>query len=90
MNGRKLSLELTQETKKAEKTEKETVSAKEEDYRVYSVAIGTVEKNKFVFEGVGMGHGVGMSQKGAQAMAQLDYSYEEILHHYYTDITIED
>ena len=36
----------------------------------------------------GYGHGVGMSQYGAQAMALKGYSYKEILEHYYggTDI----
>ena len=43
----------------------------------------------FVFEGAGSGHGVGMSQYGAHGMAQKGYTYEEILKHYYTDITIE-
>ena len=60
------------------------------DYEVYSVNISTVKNGKFVFEGIGVGHGVGLSQKGAQAMAQLGYDYEDILHHYYTGITIED
>ncbi len=43
----------------------------------------------FVFEGRGNGHGVGMSQKGAQGMALQGYTYEEILKHYYTGITLE-
>lgn len=59
------------------------------EYEVYSVYISTVKNGKFVFEGVGMGHGVGLSQKGAQFMALSGYDYEEILHHYYTGITIE-
>jgi stage II sporulation protein D len=42
-----------------------------------------------VFEGKGNGHGVGLSQNGAQAMAQQGFSYDEILKHYYTGITIE-
>lgn len=69
-----------------------TVAGTEEDegYEVYSVSISTVSGGKFVFEGAGFGHGVGLSQKGAQAMALEGYDYEEILHHYYTDITIED
>ena len=50
----------------------------------------TVKDGKFVFEGYGSGHGVGLSQNGAQAMAQMGYDYEEILKHYYTGITIED
>ncbi len=60
------------------------------DYEVYDVNISTVKNGKFLFEGVGIGHGVGLSQKGAQAMAQMGYDYEDILYHYYTGITIED
>lgn len=37
----------------------------------------------------GYGHGVGMSQNGANEMAKEGYSYEEILMHYYKNITIE-
>ena len=37
----------------------------------------------------GYGHGVGMSQYGAQGMAKEGYSYEEILKHYYTGIEIK-
>lgn len=37
----------------------------------------------------GFGHGVGMSQYGANGMANQGYSYKQILSHYYTDITIE-
>ena len=38
---------------------------------------------RFVFSGKGFGHGVGMSQWGAQGMAQKGSSYAEILAHYY-------
>jgi SpoIID/LytB domain protein len=37
----------------------------------------------FVFTGKGFGHGVGMSQWGAQGMALAGSSYQEILAHYY-------
>ena len=37
----------------------------------------------------GYGHGVGMSQYGAQGMALEGYSYIEILKHYYTDVEIK-
>lgn len=37
----------------------------------------------------GYGHGVGMSQYGAQGMALEGYSYEEILKHYYSGVTIK-
>lgn len=36
----------------------------------------------------GYGHGVGMSQYGANNMAKLGYSYEEILKYYYQNIEI--
>lgn len=38
----------------------------------------------------GYGHGVGMSQYGANGYASAGYSYEDILHHYYTDVEIID
>lgn len=37
----------------------------------------------------GYGHGVGMSQYGAQAMALNGYTYDEILAHYYQGTTIK-
>lgn len=36
----------------------------------------------------GYGHGVGMSQYGANEMAKSGYNYEEILKHYYQDVNI--
>jgi stage II sporulation protein D len=38
---------------------------------------------------IGYGHGVGMSQYGAEGMSQEGYNYKEILNHYYTDTTIK-
>ncbi len=46
--------------------------------------------NGITFETVGYGHGVGMSQTGANSMAQGGARYEEILTHYYTGVTIAD
>lgn len=37
----------------------------------------------------GYGHGVGMSQYGAEGMARAGYKYHEILKYYYTDVKIE-
>ena len=37
----------------------------------------------------GYGHGVGMSQYGAQGMALKGYTYDEILKYYYKDVKIE-
>lgn len=38
---------------------------------------------------IGSGHGVGMSQYGAQGMAKESRNYKEILNHYYQNIKIE-
>jgi stage II sporulation protein D len=45
--------------------------------------------DQYVFDGRGFGHGVGLSQWGAHAMADEGRSYQEILRHYYTDVEIE-
>ena len=44
----------------------------------------------FTFEGGGFGHSVGMSQFGAYGMALEDYTWEEILTHYFTGATPAD
>ena len=44
--------------------------------------------NTVVFITYGSGHGVGMSQYGAQGMALHGYTYDEILLHYYTGAEI--
>ncbi len=49
---------------------------------------GGNSNGNFVITGTGNGHNVGMSQYGAKAMAELGYSFQEILNFYYTDITI--
>ncbi len=46
-------------------------------------------ENKFLFTVTGNGHGVGMSQYGADFMARQGATYEEILKHYYTGVEIE-
>jgi stage II sporulation protein D len=45
--------------------------------------------DEFVFTVNGYGHGVGMSQYGANYMAQQGFSYKEILKHYYTNVEIK-
>ncbi len=42
----------------------------------------------FTFTGSGWGHGVGMSQWGAMAMAQAGKTYDEILKFYYTGVEV--
>jgi len=50
----------------------------------------TLEKQNdcFVFTTKGKGHGVGLSQNGANALAQKGYTWDEIIHHYYNDVMI--
>ena len=56
--------------------------------------ISTIDNRKnlsngdFVIYGKGFGHGVGMSQWGANGMANEGYDFYEILKHYYTDVDI--
>ncbi len=41
------------------------------------------------FTGRGAGHGVGLDQWGARAMASVGFTYEQILEYYYTRVAIE-
>lgn len=45
--------------------------------------------SSFTFSVTGYGHGVGMSQYGANAMAQSGSTYDEILTWYYTDTQVD-
>ncbi|KXG77016.1 SpoIID/LytB domain-containing protein [Thermotalea metallivorans] len=44
---------------------------------------------KYVFDGKGWGHGLGMSQWGAKKMAEDGYTYDQILTYYYSGTKIE-
>ena len=49
-----------------------------------------IPKDYFLLvKGYGSGHGVGMSQWGAKAMAERGVSYRDILKHYYTGVQIK-
>ena len=48
-----------------------------------------LEGDKFYITTKGYGHGVGMSQYGAQAMALEGYKYDEILKYYYQGVEIK-
>ena len=50
----------------------------------------TAENNDIIFTTKGYGHGVGMSQYGANAMAKEGSSYKDILEYYYQGVTIEE
>ena len=49
-----------------------------------------MEDEKIKFEVIGYGHGVGMSQTGADSLAKEGKTYEDIIHHFYTDVEIVD
>lgn len=54
-------------------------------------AMFTLDKTEtgFVFHVKGYGHGVGMSQNGANGYAMHGWTYDRILKHYYTGVSIE-
>ncbi|MDD3340595.1 MAG: stage II sporulation protein D [Bacilli bacterium] len=49
----------------------------------------TQNETVIVISTKGYGHGVGMSQYGAEALAKKGYKYDQILKHYYTDVQIK-
>lgn len=49
----------------------------------------TVTENEVTFKVSGYGHGVGMSQYGADFMARQGSTYDEILKHYYKGVEIQ-
>ena len=46
-------------------------------------------KDSVTFTGFGAGHGLGISQWGAERLAKTGRSYADILHHYYTGVTLQ-
>ena len=48
------------------------------------------EKDKVIITTKGFGHGVGMSQYGANGMAKEGYTYKEILTHYYKGTEVKE
>ena len=57
------------------------------DSALFTVAFTDTE---IVFSTKGFGHGVGMSQAGANGMAAAGATFEQILLHYYTGVTISE
>lgn len=47
-----------------------------------------IEKDKIKFKVIGYGHGVGMSQTGADSLAKQGKNYEEIIKHFYVGTEI--
>lgn len=58
-----------------------------EKFKLKSTWFSTYLKDgELILEGKGFGHGVGLCQEGAMRMAQYGYTYEQILHFYFTGI----
>lgn len=49
-----------------------------------------IEGDNIKFSVIGYGHGVGMSQTGADALAKQGKNYEEIIKHFYVGVEIVD
>jgi stage II sporulation protein D len=48
------------------------------------------EGDSVILKGKGYGHGVGLCQEGAMAMAVKGFRYREIINFYYTGVIISD
>lgn len=49
-----------------------------------------IEGDNIKFEVIGYGHGVGMSQTGADSLAKSGSGYEDIIKHFYTGVEVKD
>lgn len=49
-----------------------------------------INQDEILFKVIGYGHGVGMSQTGADALAKQGKNYEEIIKHFYTNVELTD
>jgi len=89
-SGRVTKLEI-----KTNKLNKSIVLVKDDIRRVLSFipsnlfTINKLSDDLWLLRGGGFGHGVGLSQSGAIEMAELGFSYEQILNHYYQDAKLE-
>ena len=89
-SGRATKLEI-----KTNNLNKSIVLVKDDIRRVLSFipsnlfTINKLSDNLWLFRGGGFGHGVGLSQSGAIEMAELGFSYEQILNHYYRNAKLK-
>ena len=89
-SGRVTKLEI-----KLRNSKKPIVLIKDDIRRIFSFLpsnlfiINKLNDNLWLFKGGGFGHGVGLSQSGAIEMAELGFTYEQILNHYYQGTKIK-
>ena len=62
-----------------------TVQKGEDGEDVYDVA----DEGQFIFTTYGYGHGVGLSQNGANILGRMGYDYKQILEYYFPGVTVE-
>ncbi len=80
---------------KLKNSEKSIVITKDNIRRIFSFlpsnlfTINKLNDNLWLFKGGGFGHGVGLSQSGAIEMAELGFTHEQILNHYYRDTKLQ-
>ncbi len=90
LSGRVTKLEI-----QTSKVNKSIVLVKDDIRRVLSFipsnlfTINKLSDDLWLLRGGGFGHGVGLSQSGAIQMAELGFSYEQILNHYYRDAKLQ-
>lgn len=80
-SGRVESLQISGETYTGREI-REKLGLRSSDFSVKQ------NKSHYIFTTKGNGHGIGMSQYGADSMAKAGKSYEEILKYYYQDVEI--
>ena len=51
--------------------------------------VAEVSEGKIVLRGGGFGHGIGMSQYGAKAMAEQGFDYKAIIEYYYENVVVK-
>jgi len=89
-SGRVTKLEI-----QTDKVYQSIVLVKDDIRRVFNFipsnlfTINKLSDDLWLFRGGGFGHGVGLSQSGAIEMAELGFSYEQILNHYYRDAKLQ-
>ena len=55
-----------------------------------SCTVELQDDGSYILQGGGYGHGLGMSQNGANGLAKAGYDYESILTFFYHDVLVED
>lgn len=59
------------------------------DNNMTNYPIDKIPKNCISFIGMGSGHGIGLSQSGANGMAAKGFTYEEIIYYYFNNVQIK-